>query len=207
MSPRRLSFTVVLVSALGGIAACSSTPTTSSSSQSKGGGKPAPTAAAPAPSASAAVLAKVELREDDFVESERSRDPFRSFATAFAEQARTQVRSQRHVLLDKYAVDELRLIGLVTRADPPRAMLVDPTGKGWVVTRGELIGRAEIVHASGPGGADYEVNWRVDRIRDGDIVLVREDASRHDLPSATRVIPLRTPQEEEQLLPLEERFE
>lgn len=203
MSSRHVLKTAIFVSLLAGIAACSSTPTTSSS-DSAGKPKPVPKAAAPAPSASAPVAAKLELREDDFVESERSRDPFRSFASAFAEQARTQVRSQRHVLLDRYSVDELKLIGLVTRADPPRAMLLDPAGKGWVVTRGELIGRAEIVHASGPGGADYEVNWRVDRIREGDIVLVREDASRHDLPSATRVIPLRTPQEEEQLLlPLE----
>jgi len=186
-----------------GLAACSDSTTTSSATSS-GKPKPAPKAA-PAPVASAVPTPKIELKEDDFVESDRSRDPFRSFASAFVEQAaRTQVRSQRNVLIDKYSVDELKLVGLVTRAEPPRAMLVDPSGKGWVVTRGQLIGRAEIVHASGPGGADYEVNWRVDRIREGDIVLVREDATRHDLPSATRVIPLRTPEEEERLLLPEE---
>ena len=199
MRPRRVPFLAIVLAV--GLAACSGSETTSSSSSTAA--KPAPKAA-PAPTASAPPPPKVELKEDDFIESDRSRDPFRSFAAAFVEQGRTQVRSQRNVLVDKYSVDELRLVGIVNGADPPRAMLVDPTGKGWVVTRGQLIGRAEIVHASGPGGADYEVNWRVDRIREGDIVLVREDATRHDLPSATRVVPLRTPQEEEQLLLPEE---
>lgn len=200
MRPRCVPFVATLL--VVGLAACSDSGTKASQT-SKSSAKPAPTAA-PAPTASVAPTPKKELKEEDFVESDRSRDPFRSFAAAFVEQARTQVRSQRHVLIDKYSVDDLRLVGIVNRADPPRAMLVDPSGKGWVVTRGQLIGRAEIVHASGPGGADYEVNWRVDRIRESDIVLVREDATRHDLPSATRVIPLRTPEEEEQLLFLEE---
>lgn len=200
MRPRHVPLIAIVLSV--GLAACSDSTTTSSSTSS---GKPPPAPkAAPQAAASVAAPPKVELKEEDFIESDRSRDPFRSFASAFVEHARTQVRSQRNVLIDKYAVDELKLVGLVTRAEPPRAMLVDPAGKGWVVTRGQLIGRAEIVHASGPGGADYEVNWRVDRIREGDIVLVREDATRHDLPSATRVIPLRTPQEEEQLLLPEE---
>jgi len=48
-----------------------------------------------------------------------------------------------------------------------------------------------MVQTSGRTGATYEVNWRVDRIRDGDVVLVREDPNNPDLPSATKVIPLR----------------
>jgi type IV pilus assembly protein PilP len=35
------------------------------------------------------------------------------------------------------------------------------------------------------------VNWRVDSIRDGDVVLVRSDPANPDVPTATRVIPLR----------------
>ena len=94
------------------------------------------------------------------------------------------------MLLDQFSVDELKLIGLVTRINPAKAMLVDPTGKGHVVQRGQFIGRAERVQA-GTSGAEYEINWRVDRIRDEDIVLVREDPTHPDVPSATRVIPLR----------------
>ncbi|MBX3184522.1 MAG: pilus assembly protein PilP [Polyangiaceae bacterium] len=153
---------------------------------------------APAESASAqaAELAadagppKPEYQEADFVESERSRDPFRSYASAFVNESKTNVRSQRDVLLDQYSLDELKLIGLVTRIAPARAMLLDPTGKGHVVTRGQFIGRAERVQA-GSSGAEYEVNWRLDRIRDEDIVLVREDPANPDVPSATRVIALR----------------
>jgi len=97
----------------------------------------------------------------------------------------------RQVLLDRYAIDELKLIGLVTRTDTPRAMLVDPSGRGWVVSKGQFLGRAEIVHAGGPGGVDYELNWRVDRIREGDLVLVREDPAHADIAPATRVLALR----------------
>lgn len=133
---------------------------------------------------------KVEFQESDFSETERSRDPFRNFASMFAEESRSAVRSQREVLLDQYSVDELKLIGIVTRIAPARAMLVDPTGKGHTVTRGQFIGRAERVQG-GTSGAEYEINWRIDRIRDGDIVLIREDPTHPDVPSATRVLPLR----------------
>jgi type IV pilus assembly protein PilP len=158
---------------------------------------PAPSARGPAASVAAAPsasapLPKVEYHEDDFAETERSRDPFRSFAKLFSEQKERRVKSQRQVLLDHYAIDDLKLIGLVTRTDQPRAMLVDPSGRGWVVTKGQFIGRAEVVHAGGPGGVDYELNWRVDRIREGDLVLVREDPAHADIPPATRVIALRT---------------
>lgn len=132
----------------------------------------------------------VEFQEADFAETDRSRDPFRSYADLFAEQAKTRAKSQREVVLDQYSIDELKLIGIVTRIQPPKAMLVDPTGKGHVITRGQFIGRAEIVQG-GSGGADYEINWRVQRIRDSDIVLVREDPANPDVPTATRVIPLR----------------
>lgn len=134
---------------------------------------------------------KVEFQEADFTETERSRDPFRSYADLFLEESKSKIRSQREVVLDQYSIDELKLVGIVTGIVPPRAMLVDPTGKGHVVTRGQFVGRAEIVHG-GTSGADYEINWRVERVRDGDLVLVREDPANMDVPTATRVLPLRT---------------
>jgi type IV pilus assembly protein PilP len=126
----------------------------------------------------------------DFNESARTRDPFLSYANEFAEEAKKRVRSQREVVLDQYSLDELKLAGLVTGIRQARAMLIDPTSKGHVVYEGQFIGRSEIVQG-GSTGADYEINWRVDRIRDVDIVLVREDPANPDVPSATRVIPLR----------------
>lgn len=131
-----------------------------------------------------------EFQEADFGESDRSRDPFRSFVTLFATQGRGRVTIQRQVLVDRYALDELKLIGVVSRA-PPRALLSDPTGLGWVAKAGDFIGKAELVHAGGPNGVDVAVNWRVDRIRDSDVVFIREDPSHPEIPPTTRVIALR----------------
>jgi type IV pilus assembly protein PilP len=197
-SRRRALLLVTLPIAVGLFFACSSEPP--AATPSPDAGPPAipargPAAAAAMPSASVA-LPKVDFREDDFAETDHSRDPFRSFAKLFSEQGKMRVRSQRQVLLDHYAVDDLKLIGLVTNTDTPRAMLVDPTGRGWVVTKGQFICRPEIVHAAGPGGVDYELNWKIDRIREGDLVLVREDPGHTDVPAATRVITLRTPESE-----------
>lgn len=152
--------------------------------------------AAPSPSASAVASAsppKVEFQENEFTESDRSRDPFRSYASMFMEETRGSRREGvgREVLLDQYSLDEVKLVGIVTGVDPALAMLVDPTGKGHVVHRGQFVGRPEVVQGGGQAGAAYEINWRVDRIRDGDIVMVREDPQNPDVPSATRVIPLR----------------
>jgi len=157
--------------------------------------RPTGSAAAPAGSASAGVdpgsPPKLEIVEAEFTESERSRDPFRSFLDVFKEENKGTAKSQREVVLSKFAIDELKLIGIVTRAEPAKAMLVDPGGTGHVVQRGQFVGKPDIVQAAGRTGASYEINWRVDRIRDGDIVLVREDPQNPDVPSATRVIPLR----------------
>jgi type IV pilus assembly protein PilP len=130
--------------------------------------------------------------EADFTETERSRDPFRSYARKFAvEEDGSPKGSQREVLLKEFAVDDLKLIGIVTRVTPARAMLVDPTGRGHVVRRGQFIGRADLVRVAGQSGTTYELNWRLDSIRDGDVVLVREDPNNPDVPAATKVIPLR----------------
>lgn len=170
-------------------------PTTSAAPGAKAAGagkvqrKPA---AAPEEKPKADVPPPVDFQEAEFVESDRSRDPFRSFAAFFIQESRGQVKSQREVVLDQYAVDELKLVGIVTRVDPAKAMLIDPTGVGHVVQRGQFIGRATVVQPASGVGAAYEVNWRIDRIRDGDIVLVRDDPANPDVPSASRVIPLRT---------------
>jgi len=175
---------------------CSDPPVVTASATTSGKAAQ-PTATAPGVPASAASAAvsppppKVEVQESEFTESERSRDPFRSFAKSFSEDTKTKVHSQREVILSQYTLDELKLIGIVTRAEPAKAMLVDPTGKGFVIQRGQFVGRADVVQAAGASGTVYEINWRVDRIRPGDVVLIREDPTNPDVPSATRVIPLR----------------
>ncbi len=174
---------VVLVSGCGSDAPTTSAPSVRVPATSQAGDAGAGDAAVGPP--------KIDFQEAEFAESEKSRDPFRSFASMFVEEARGKVKSQREVLLDQYSVDELKLVGIVTGIDPAKAMLVDPTGKGHVVQRGQFVGRAEVVQASTTTARAYEINWRVDRIRDGDVVLIREDPQNPDVPSATKVIPLR----------------
>lgn len=149
-----------------------------------------PPGAAP-PAAPEAAAGHREFPEAEFTETERSRDPFRGYTNTFVQENKAQVRSQREVILSDYAVDDLKLVGIVTRIDPARAMLVDPTGKGHVVHRGDFVGRADVVQLGGQSGATYQLNWRLDRIRDGDVVLVREDPNNPDVPAATKVITLR----------------
>lgn len=151
--------------------------------------------AAPAGSAGASLPAtqvvKTDYAESDFVESDRNRDPFRAYARIFAPESNKHItKNQRQVIVDRYSVEELRLVALVTSGESPRAMVIDPSGRGWVLKRGDFLGRAEVVHVGGTNGTDYQLNWRVDRIRDGDLVLLREDPAQPGVPAATRVVAL-----------------
>jgi len=187
MASLRLVFVVPLV-CLG----CGSDAPPSGTVPVEAGSASAAPSAAPAPKASASPIPRRrEFPEAEFTETERSRDPFRSYTMKFVEEVKGQVRSQRQVVLAEFAVDELKLVGIVTRITPSRAMLVDPSGKGHVVHRGDFVGRADVVQAGGSQGSTYELNWRLDRIRAGDVVLVREDPNNPDVPAATKVIPLR----------------
>jgi type IV pilus assembly protein PilP len=126
----------------------------------------------------------VDIPDESICESARSRDPFRAFdRKPPAPPPDLGKRKSK-----RYAVDQLKLVGLVTRTRTPRAMLVDPTGKGWVLTQGELVGRPEVVRAN--DDTTYAMSWRVDRIREGDVVLVREDALHPGAPMTTRVLAL-----------------
>ncbi|MGC4064533.1 MAG: pilus assembly protein PilP [Polyangiaceae bacterium] len=134
---------------------------------------------------------RIDFQEMEFGESDRSRDPFRSFADSFIAESRSTAKNQREVVLSDFGLDELKLVGIVTGVPDPRAMLVNPQGRGHVVRRGQFVGRAEVVHGDSKGAPAFEVNWRIDRIRDGDLVLVREDPKNPEVPSATRIIALR----------------
>ncbi len=157
---------------------------------SQGGGAPA--AAKPVASIAPAASTKVgpEYNESDFVENDRNRDPFRTYATLFVEGQKKTFDAQRKVLLSQFSLEELKLVAIVQGGDYPRAMVVDPHGKGSVLKRGDFVGRAETVHTGGTNGTDYQVNWRVDRVRDGDVVFIREDQAQPNIAPATRVVPL-----------------
>lgn len=156
-------------------------------------GKPAGSAA-PSPTASMPPLPLRDFQERDFAESDANRDPFRSFAADLAARNKTPINIQRKVLVDRYSLEELKLVGLVTGA-PSRALLIDPTGLGWGAKVGDFVGKPEMVHSGGPSGTDVPINWRVDRIRSSDVVFVREDPSHPEIPPTTRVIALRSLEE------------
>jgi type IV pilus assembly protein PilP len=164
---------------------------------------PPPPAVRAAPAASAVAstlppeLKGPEYTENDFVESDRNRDPFRSFIIQ-NQQVNKQALNQRKVELAQYSIDELKLVAIVQGSDQPRAMFVDPSGKGTVVYRGTFVCRPEVVHIGGSNGPEYQLNWRIDRIRDGDVVLIREDPAQPAIPPATRVVPLHPEADKEQ---------
>jgi len=136
-----------------------------------------------------------DIQERDFAESPSNRDPFRSYADAFKTQTGSKkITVQREVLINKYALDELKIVGIVN-GGAGRVLIDDPTGLGWVVKVGDFIGKPEVVRSGGTTGADVSVNWRVDRIRPNDVVFVREDPSRPDVPATTRILSLRTAEE------------
>jgi type IV pilus assembly protein PilP len=136
------------------------------------------------------LTAKVEYTEGDFTESDRNRDPFRSYASAFAPENKKTIKSQIDAVLPQYSIDELKLVAIMTGGDYSRAMLLDPNNKGWVIKRGDYLGRPDVVHVGGTNGSDYQLNWRVRDVRDGEVVLVRQDPSQPAIAPATRVIPL-----------------
>ena len=140
-------------------------------------------------------MATFELREEDFVEDDvRNRDPFRSYAHIFKVSPPKIV--QRRVLMPDVAIDDMRVIAIVTRIPQPRAMIVDPAGVGHIVRRGDYIGRAEVVRTGGADGITVTLNWRVERIRPSEVVLVREDPTAPDRAPLRRVLPLHDEEEE-----------
>lgn len=192
---RKLCWIPLLFVACGG----SSKPTTGDAGAAANAATPPPPVVrgAAAADAGAPPTAKpMDIGENELTESDHNRDPFRSFAAMFIDQAKKPTINQRTVLLSQYSIDELKLVGIVQSGDYPRAMLVDPTSKGWIVKKGDFIGRPDVVHTGGTNGSDYQLNWKVDRVRDGDIVLTREDPATPGVAPATRVIPLRSEQEE-----------
>ena len=156
---------------------------------------PAASVNAPSDAGGGPVQKGLEYTENDFVESDNNRDPFRSFTTTAGDKSVKPIANQRKVELPEYAVDELKLVGIVQAGDGNSAMFLPPTGKGTIVHKGDYVGRAEIVHVGGANGPEYPINWRIEKIRDGDVVLIREDPNNSAIPPVSRVILLHPDQD------------
>lgn len=134
----------------------------------------------------------VSYRDEDFVEADSNRDPFRNYAASFQVAPEpTERAAGRPVTMPDTSIEEMRLIGIISGVADPRAMIVDREGVGHTVRRGEYIGRSEIVQTGGTDALPVELNWRVDRIRPNEVVLTREDPTAPNRPPLTRVLPLR----------------
>lgn len=143
-----------------------------------------------------------EYRDQDFVEADTNRDPFRNYAASFQAAASAAGPSTtRPVKLADTSIEEMRLIAVVSGVPDPRAMIVDREGVGHSVRRGEFLGRPEIVQAGGLEELPVTLHWRVDRIRPNEIVLSREDPTAPNRPPLTRVLPLREESEQLRLRP------
>jgi len=141
------------------------------------------------PNAMSSGLEALELPDEKFVEADTNRDPFRSYLENFRE-ITTPHDGDIRVIMEDLAIEQMRLIAIVTSISQPRAMLVDARGVGHVVQRGDFLGRPEVFRTGGEEAMPVTLNWRVDRIRPNEVVLVRQDPTAPDRPGLTRVIAL-----------------
>lgn len=65
------------------------------------------------------------------------RDPFRSIFEDLQEKQSDEKKTE----LQKFDIDQLKPVAVVTGRAAPYAMVEDPTGKGHTLTRGTLIGK------------------------------------------------------------------
>ena len=108
------------------------------------GEDPAPPAQAPAPdpaaeeAADTAAPAEAAAEEVAYAYSPiGKRDPFRSLF----DQLQREEQTQKLTELQKFELDQLKLVAVVSRTATPYAMVEDPRAKGHTLTRGTLIGR------------------------------------------------------------------
>ena len=85
-------------------------------------------------------------RNEDFIEGEKNRDPFRSYLADFNSVPSTE--SDKHkILLDHFSLDELRLVAIIgttsAAAADRQAMFIDSTGFGVMVRRGDHVSRSD----------------------------------------------------------------
>ena len=131
---------------------------------------------------------KLVLRDEDFVESERNRDPFRAYnlSPGGGKQPEVALDPQRPVVMPDTNVEEMRLIAVVLGLARPKAMLTAPDGVGYVVQRGDYLGKPKVLQAT--GSVPMTLNWRVDRIREHEVVLTRQDPTDASHTPMSRVI-------------------
>ncbi len=121
---------------------------------------------------------RVPIPDPALVEGPQSRDPFRAFALTPAAPPPDARPRKAH----RIPVDQLKLVGAghPHRDFPGRCSSIS-WARGYIVTQGEPWPLPETTAPS--------ASLRVDRIREGDMVLVREDVADLRAPAVTRPHP------------------
>jgi Tfp pilus assembly protein PilP len=99
---------------------------------------------------------------------DENRDPFRSFVIRQGSLTRdnksassiqpTDLCTMKNSRAPGYSVRDLRLIGIVLRGTRGTAQFRDPRGEGWIVKRGDCLGKEKAtVQAIGVGSVTLEV--------------------------------------------------
>ena len=118
---------------------------------------------------------KKALKDEDFVESATNRDPFHSFIQELIS-GPVKVHTDYFVYFDKYACEELKLIGVVTGGLDPRALFRDPVGLGIPLKVGDHLCKAR---------------WKIKRIvSEGVVVEVEQDTGGTKPKLIERLIPI-----------------
>ena len=112
-----------------------------------------PAQAAPHPDISGKNLL-ANVIEDYNYEPKGQRDPFTPFMAPIQTNS---VTTGPFFPLQKFDLDQLKLIGVIWDNRTPKAMVLDPAGKGYVVRTNEKIGRN---------------NGYIAKIREGELVIV-----------------------------------
>ena len=135
------------------------------------------------PATRAAALRRKALKDLDFIDSdETNRDPFKSFFRSFVEKGPSRLR-QVPALFEKFALEELALIAIVSGDAQPRAMFRDPGGLGQTVKRGDYISK---------------VGARITKILSDRVILEMNEPTANGEPRATEKAVLVHPEEEAQ---------
>jgi len=101
-------------------------------------GKTTPAASAARPGAAGpAGPGLVAVSGDYHYDSTGKRDPFRSFVL---ERAKEQHSAERGPL-EQFDLSQLNLVAVVWNTPKPRALVTDPSGRGYIVAEGTPIGK------------------------------------------------------------------
>jgi Tfp pilus assembly protein PilP len=135
------------------------------------------------PATRAAALRRKALKDQDFIDSDESnRDPFKPFLRLFVDKGSPNVR-QVPAIFEKFGLEELALIAIVSGDAQPRAMFRDPSGLGQTVKRGDYVSKA---------GA------RITKILSDRVIVEKNEPTQSGEPRVTETAILVHPEEEAQ---------